>query len=245
MVKSLYESYRGAMAYIEVELPNGDRSIGSAFHIGEGVFVTAKHVVNNVKILSMATTEYYYTPDDNGNATINGNPQKYRGELPKELTLKEGPFFHPNGLIDVAAIVCAEKDIIPIPLGRHLDDWINNSQFIMAETVVMGYPPIPFSQEPLLIVAKGEINAVVDKYNAPHPHFIISTMPKGGFSGGLCLIEWQFALGVIVESLVNNNRETELGFMSVITIEPIFNCLVHHNILPKIQKEGWGGLWDN
>ncbi len=232
------------MAYIEVELPNGDRSIGSAFHVGDGVFVTARHVVDKVKIVSMATTERYYVPDDNGNTTIHGDPQKYRSEWPKELNLENGPYFHPDERVDVAAIVCKEKDIIPIPLGDHLDDWINDSQFVLAETVIMGYPPIPFSKEPLLIAARGEINAVVDKYSGPHPHFIISAMPRGGFSGGLCLIEWQFALGIIVESLINNNRDTELGFMSVISVEPIYTCLAHHNILPDFQKEGWNGLWD-
>lgn len=48
MTKTLYESYRGAMAYIEVKLPNGDISIGSSFHLGEGIFITAKHVVDKI-----------------------------------------------------------------------------------------------------------------------------------------------------------------------------------------------------
>jgi hypothetical protein len=244
MTKALYESYRGAMAYIEVKLPNGDISIGSSFHLGEGIFITAKHVVENNQIISMATTEHYYVHDENGKTTIHGDEQKYRSEFPKLLTIVKGPFFHTNELIDVGVLVCKEKDIIPIPLGGHLDDWINDSQFILAETVVMGYPPIPFADKPLLIAAKGEINAVVDKYNTPHPHFIISTMPRGGFSGGLCLIEWKFALGLIVESLVTNNRETELGFMSVISVEPIFDCLKHYGLLPQVQKEGWEGFWD-
>jgi len=231
------------MAYIEVKLPNGDISIGSSFHVGEGVFVTARHVVENNIIISIATTEHTYVPDEHGNVTIDYNKQKYRSESPKSLTIEQGPYFHPNELIDLAVIVCEEKDIASIPLGGHLDDWIDDSQFIMTETVVMGYPPIPFANRPLLIAAKGEINAVVDKYNAPHPHFIISTMPRGGFSGGLCLIEWKFALGVIVESLVNNNKETELGFMSVLSVEPIFTCLQHYNILPEAQKDGWDGFW--
>ena len=157
----------------------------------------------------------------------------------QKLTLKSGPFYHPNTIIDIAAFVVQEDNIVSIPLGGHLDDWINDSQFILQKTLIMGYPPIPFSSEPLLLAARGEINAIVDKYNASHPHFIISSMPRGGFSGGVCMIEWGFALGVITEALGSDYKAPELGFMSVVSVEPILVCLSHHNILPEIQKEVW------
>ena len=31
--------------------------------------------------------------------------------------------------------------------------------------------------------------------------------------------------------------DTELGFMPVISVEPILNCLNHYNLLPQIQKD--------
>jgi hypothetical protein len=192
----------------------------------------------------MATTEGYYVPDENGLITIHGDSQKYRSVNPQSLTILSGPYFHPEEGIDVAAIVVKETDITAVHLGGHLDDWIDDSQFIMAETIVMGYPPVPFSPGALLVTARGEINAVLDKYNARHPHFLVSAMARGGFSGGLCLIEWGFALGVITESLVTGGQAPEMGFMAVISVEPIFVCLQHHKIMPRIQQEGWDGLWD-
>lgn len=42
----------------------------------------------------------------------------------------------------------------------------------------MGYPPIPFSAEPVLVAGLGEINATIDKYVGKHPQFIISTMAR-------------------------------------------------------------------
>lgn len=242
---SAYNAYRGAMAYIEVENTDGSIGIGSAFHVGEGVFVTARHIVEGNRITSIATTERSRIPDPNGKIRIHGQDTTYRSEPPTLLSIDAGPFYHPNKLVDVAAIVCNEKQITTVPLGSHLDDWISNKDFIMRDTLIMGYPSIPFSKGPQLIAATGEINGILDNsyINAPHPRFIISSTPRGGFSGGLCLIEWDFALGVIIESLTYNNKPEESGFMSVITVEPIYECLSHHNILPKIQKDGWNGLW--
>ena len=45
------------MAYLEVEATNGDREIGSAFHVGSGIFVTARHVVQGKRIVEMRQTE--------------------------------------------------------------------------------------------------------------------------------------------------------------------------------------------
>jgi len=240
----LYQTYRSAMAFIEVELPDGSISIGSAFHVGEGVFVTARHVVEANRILKMATTFGYYIPDDNGLITIHGDPQRYRSINSQVLTIKSGPYYHPETKIDVACIVVHQTNITVVPLGSHLDDLLNDEAFIMAETIVMGYPPIPFSDSPTLVTASAEINAVIDMYNAKHPRFIISAMPRGGFSGGLCLIEWNFVLGLITESLVTSGQVSETGFMAVLTVEPIYVCLRHHGIMPPQQKVGWDGLWD-
>lgn len=53
---NVYEKYSGAMAYVAVEGADGQIGIGSAFHVGEGVFVTARHVVDGKKITEVGTT---------------------------------------------------------------------------------------------------------------------------------------------------------------------------------------------
>jgi V8-like Glu-specific endopeptidase len=241
--RDLFELYSAAVVYVSVRLPNGYESIGSAFHVGEGVFLTAKHVVDGNEILEVANTIHQTIPDEQGNTTIHGKEGKFRSISPSKGNVVKGPFFHPDDSVDVAAIVVEGIDCPVIPLGGHLDDWINDDDFILREVIVLGYPPVPLSDKPVLVTSRAEINAVVDKYIGRHPHFIISSMARGGFSGGPCLIEWDFSLGLITESL-GDGGAAELGYMSVISVEPLYVCLSHHGILPKIQSDGWDGLWD-
>jgi Trypsin-like peptidase domain len=241
--RELYERYAASLAYIAVESADGER-IGSAFHVGEGVYVTARHVVAGSKIIRVANTTDQRVPDPEGKGMIHGKTGTFRFIPASEGQVVSGPYFHPNPAIDVAAIVVQGLEVPAIPLGSHLDDMLNDEAFVLASVLIMGYPPVPFSREPVLIAARAEINSVIDKYTGRHPHFVISAMPRGGFSGGVCLIEWDFALGIITESLITQGQATELGFMAVLTVEPIFECLAHNRILPSIQKEGWDGLWD-
>jgi hypothetical protein len=161
----LYEEYAGVVAYVEVEKPDGSRGIGSAFHVGDGVFVTAAHVTRGNRVLSVATTQQSRWPDENGNITIHGREGKFKSSFPSDLRFASEPFYHPDERIDVAAIQIDLKETLPaIPLGSHLDDWLGND-FTLSRALIFGYPPIPFTSEPVLIGSIGEINAVVDLYN--------------------------------------------------------------------------------
>lgn len=223
VARTLFERYASAVVYVSVQQPTGDQNMGSAFHVGDNVFITARHVVDGNEILEVATTV-----------------GDYRHAFGK---VTRGPFFHPDPSVDIAALVIEGLDCPVIPLGSHLDDMLNDEAFSLAEVVVMGYPRIPLSK-PTLITTRAEVNAVIDKYTGGHPHFIVSAMARGGFSGGPCLIEWDFALGVVTESLTENNGTVESGYMAVLSIEPVFVCLAHHRILPASQTEGWDGFWD-
>src|SRR5258708_34304028 len=64
--RELYQRYAPALAYIVLETPEGDERIGSAFHVGEGVFVTARHVVDGLKIVAVGNSIDQYVPDPNG-----------------------------------------------------------------------------------------------------------------------------------------------------------------------------------
>jgi hypothetical protein len=99
----------------------------------------------------------------------------------------------------------------------------------------MGYPPIPFGRGPQLVTATAEIHTVLDKRKEKHPHFIVSATARGGFSGSLVMTGIESALGVTTESLVHDNAPVELGYFAVLSVEPVYVCLEHHHVLPRVQ----------
>lgn len=253
MAHEIFERYEAAMAYIAVENAKGDQGIGTAFHVGEGVFVTAWHVVENSTILEVATTNDAYIPltgEEAARALVTvhrgDNVQPSYWVQAAQLRISRGPFLHSDSQVDIAVFtVEGLDDRAPfVPLGSHLDDWIGRSEFVLTEAVVLGYPPVPLTTEPILIGARAEVNAQVDLRHSPHVHFILSTMPRGGFSGGVAISEYGFALGVITSSLLNDRLPAELGYMNTITVEPVFSCLAENRILPDCQADGWDGFWN-
>jgi hypothetical protein len=148
------------MAYVAVEAPDGTPSIGSAFHVREGVFVTARHVVEHMRIVEIGTTERTYVRLE-GNEAIDARTfiKDDQGEYPVHrvdngvLQVHRGPFSHPNHRVDVAVFQVADIDgRTPfVRLGSHLDDWLGASDFILTEAIILGYPPIPLTNSPHLV----------------------------------------------------------------------------------------------
>lgn len=248
----LYMEYAAAIAYVAVETREGDEMIGTAFHIGENVWVTARHVVESKKILRIATTEqsianYSQTLEENRGKGLRGEWYSPCGVY----SLLGEPMLHPSDGVDVAVLKldgpygeCGAArygfpKAQPVPvvrLGGWLDDWIGN-ELMLTSVLVMGYPPIPFGGGPVLVATRAEVNTVLDKRQGRHPHFILSAMVRGGYSGAPALTTFEGAtLGVAVESLIEDSAPTELGYFAVLTVEPIYDCLSHHNVLPDVQR---------
>lgn len=249
----LYSMYAGAMAYIAVEDPDGTPGIGSAFHVGEGIFVTARHVVEHKLITEVAMTEHTFVRLEGDEAAgvqafVHDGQEKYPVHWVNNgvLQIQRGPLFHSNSNVDVAVFQVSDIDTYTpfIRLGGHLDDWLGVSDFVLTEAIVLGYPPIPLTYTPHLVAARAEVNAQVDLRGTEHVHFILSSMPRGGFSGGLAVTESEIALGVITSSLLTNARESELGFFAVLSVEPIYVCLAEHKMLPDCQAAGWDDCWN-
>jgi hypothetical protein len=235
---------------------DGDEGIGAAFHVGDGVFVTARHVIEGRAIKGIRLTDadlFYqsklYPKEENGAIRIDQESPRMCTDIHGELKITSGPFFHPDLLVDIAVFKVSgmSPDAHFIPLGGHLDDWVGRSDFVVSRALVLGYPPVPFTLEPVLVAATCDVNAVVDLRAGPRQqlHFILSATPRGGFSGGLAFSEYGFALGVITQSLTQNNAAAELGFFATTSIEAVYVCLQKSGILPECQKEGWDGLWDD
>jgi hypothetical protein len=226
--------------------------------VGDDLYVTCRHVIEGKSILEIHRTEpvpvpYHqrfpnYPEDGLKQWTDILGQEPTFPVFPGVQTILEGPFYHPDSAVDLAAIkLTRDPDLVSTPsvkLGRRLDDRTFPWHWTLSEAVILGYPPIPFTTRPNLVAVRAEINALVQLRGSPQLHFILSAMPRGGFSGGLVISEYGFALGVVSQSLISDHSSTELGFFSVMSVEDVFVCLAHHKILPEIQKTGWGDFWN-
>lgn len=217
-LQDLYKKYRRAMVRITIRNTEGDPECGSGFHIGGGYLVTAKHVVDGHEVTEIVAGPH--VPD---------HPVALKCVLPSsepdvDLALLETDFFErPN-------LGYGETDVVPI--GGHLDDWINDD-FVLTSAVLMGFPRVPAWADMGLVAVTGQVNSVIDRYDRRFVHFIISTMARGGFSGGPVISEHGFLLGVATESLLADGKTTETGYTAAVSVEPLWNLLLEHRVLPK------------
>lgn len=232
-----FGKFRGCIPFLETVSPDEKVGIGTAFHVGDGVFVTARHVVEGRKIQKIGFDDINMTTQ----FAFRSSPGDLGRLLP--VSIVSGPHFHNNPTVDVACFKINHTPNNYIELGGHLDDLMTQYEFVLYRTLVIGYPPIPFCGEPVVVASCGEVNAQIEKYTGGHPHFIISTMARGGFSGAPVLVAYNednpnggtALLGLITESLGTNGRDEELGYMAVLTVEPIYDCLKQHGLLPAYQ----------
>lgn len=211
---AFHETYvrsAGAMAFIAVVDSKGDGGIGSAFHIGDGVFVTARHVIDGATIKEIATTKSAHLSDEAG-----GKPMP-----PRRFKIIDGPYYGADGLdVAVFRVDLGDTPLPAITVSQHTDYSLGENDLILSDILVVGYPPIPFTTVPSQVVTLGQINAVVRVRHSPVLHFIASTMARGGFSGGVALDESGLALGLVTESLGEGEMPVETGYMSLLSIEP-------------------------
>jgi hypothetical protein len=86
----------------------------------------------------------------------------------------------------------------------------------------------------------GEVNAVIDRYDIPHPHFVLSYLPRGGFSGGPVFSEWGFLLGIVTASLTEGDQNIEDGSGVAISVEPLLELLADDGLRPPdVSDETW------
>jgi hypothetical protein len=50
---------------------------------------------------------------------------------------------------------------------------------------------------------------------------------------------------MVTQSATRDHAPAETGFLSVISVEPLYECLAHHKLMPNAQKESWDGFWNS
>lgn len=222
-----YSQYSPCVIGLETEGADGSRSMGTAFHIGDGYLVTARHVVEGRSVVSLAATG----PASVSLESLEVVSDRYDGV---DLALLRSDFSLSHYMDKTRVMrggVEVEK-VDHIQIGGHLNDWINDG-LVLTDVVMFGFPIIPTSREPVLVAATGEVNAIIDPYiGATHPLFVVSPVARGGFSGGPVLTADGWLLGVVTSALTSNDGYAEQGFAAALTVQPLLDILVDLRTFP-------------
>ena len=234
----LYQRYKVCLARVTVLTEKGDLANGTSFHVGDGFLVTARHVIEGGELQTITPHQYA-----GGEITVAG---VYLPDDPKvDLAILETNFSLQHYMEKVKIIEGGgeREKFDHIPIGGHLDDWIGD-ELVLSQVIALGYPRVPLSQESDLVASRGEVNAVIDRYEGKHPHFIISTMGHGGFSGGPVISEYDFLLGIMTGVMARDFEQTG-GFPAALTVEPLLTLMWDNKILPgengRFLRELYGG----
>ncbi|GHA41521.1 hypothetical protein GCM10010391_27100 [Streptomyces anthocyanicus] len=236
-----YRLYSPCLLCVETRDKNDEVGIGTAFHIGDGYLVTARHVIEGRRLTKLI-------PAREGKVSLDSVEVIYPSDPTVDLALLKTDFSLDYYMTHVKYWGRDDvRKVDHVEIGGHLDDWIDDGLVLM-KVVAFGYPPIPTSPRPELVAVRGEVNAIIDPYvGSKHPLFVISPMARGGFSGGPVLTEDGWLLGVVTSSLLTNHAVPELGYGAALTVEPLWDLLVENRIFPASNAEmlfelrhGWG-----
>jgi S1-C subfamily serine protease len=198
----------------------GEHASATAFHIGDGIFVTARHVADELV--------------DRRLSTSNGLVEPYH-----QVDFTDQDIDVALLLVDPTDLDPAQRDVyVAVPLA--LNELVDRS-CMLERVLVMGYPRVPMSASAELVAATGEIIAIVDTIVPRNgPSIVISQLPRGGLSGSPVLDASGNLQGVVVDSLSDADLPYELGYTAAITVESILRLLVGINHMPRsLSGDDW------
>jgi hypothetical protein len=233
----LYE-LGSAVVYVSVEDRKGGKQLGSAFHIGDGWFATARHVVENKTVQKIGRLDItlHERVDASGNRHRQTTYPEFESKNVSKIT------FYPDDKVDLALFYCPEFKGPEISLDLTTDR-IAYNEYLLQEVLVLGYPRIPFAKDPFLVCLRAEVSAVIEHYAIGRRHFVLSGIPRGGFSGGVALT-LNFpsrTLGVITSALHTEGQQVELGFYAVLSAELVVKMLDNLNVtIRRVEQSRQG-----
>jgi hypothetical protein len=224
---SFFQLYSPCLVCVENRDADGKTGVGTAFHIGEGYLVTARHVVVDRALTAVVPYRWATVDIDSIEIFLPDDESIDLAILKSNFSLDH--YMHKVNFWGKEDVDKVDR----IEIGGHLDDWIDDGLVLM-DVVMFGYPPIPLSSGAELVAVAGQINAVIDPYiRSSHPLFVVSPTPRGGFSGGPVLAkDGGWLIGVTTSSLLRGPYEPELGYSAALTVEPIWDLMARNGINP-------------
>lgn len=231
-MNQLFFKLRPSIIAIETVNFNGDNGIGTGFHVGNGIVVTARHVVEGMQSVKIVASN---AEGGKIHQTIFA-----KNPLADIALLKTGlDYSHYLEKVHIHGMEYQKTD--HLILGVEWDDFTDES-LVLNDVIVMGFPPIP-TAFPTLVAIRAQVNAIIDQYplsgKHPPPNYVLSGIPRGGFSGAPMVVEAgenSFVLGVVTTALVNNHSFPETGFMAAVTIESVLQALHENELYPGENK---------
>ena len=227
-VNQLFYKVLPAIVAIETVDANGDYGIGTGFHVGDGIVLTARHVVEG-----MRSTKLESRHAQRGiihEIVFAKNPLADVALLRTDLD-----FRHYREKTHIHGLKYRKSD--HLLLGVEWDDFADES-LVLYDVIVMGFPPIP-TAKPAIITIRAHVSAIVDQYpiggKNPPPVYVLSGIPRGGFSGAPMIVDAgdnSFVLGIVTSALVSNHGLPETGFMAAVTIESVLELLHENGVYP-------------
>jgi V8-like Glu-specific endopeptidase len=213
ILQKLYLECRRSIAYVTVSTPDGDEAIGTAFHIGQGYFVTAKHVLHKNKIIEVGITQPQQRAQDTHALPLS------KAERPLSLKVVSEPIFAEAEVDDVAIFqVDLQEELPSIKLNSTHDIYQSEDLALLSTVLCIGYPPIPLTVHPFQVAVDATVSALINIRGSEYLSYIISATARGGFSGGPIINDEGKAIGLVTESLVRDSNAVETGFMACLSI---------------------------
>lgn len=212
-LQNIYHQCRRSIAYVTVETSDGSESIGTAFHIGQGYFVTAKHVVANNQIIEVGITQPH-------SKTMEYHaPPLLEEERPRVLKVDVHPVLAEREVDDVAVFRVEQYEGLPsIQLSSIHDIHQSEDLALLSSVLCIGYPPIPLTIHPFQVVVDATISALITIRGSDYLSYVVSATARGGFSGGPIINTDGNAIGLVTDSLVRDGNAVETGFMACLSI---------------------------
>ena len=237
-LQQLYFKYSYCIFKIFVQDEIGDKHTGTGFHIGNGLIVTARHAVEKMKIISIEA--------EGPTAKIEIKKIHLPNNIESDVAVLETNFT-PERELSLTTYHLGDKKVPAkeckasyLPIQECWDDWVG-SELVLSKCIILGYPPIPTSRDVVLVAVSADVSAIVDSYLRPHVHYILSNVPRGGFSGAPVISEYDFVLGIVTTALTSNDEPVQLGFCGAVSVEPLFSLLMEKKLRPPgVSDEFWG-----